>query len=75
MGARARSFHTVLHAAGGDLFVDGFVAEVITDAGPIELTDFDKTVFYHGSIRGMFTLPKTPPSIPYLVRSRIAPRS
>eukprot|EP00037_Helgoeca_nana_P000920 m.24435 g.24435 ORF g.24435 m.24435 type:complete len:953 (+) comp11239_c0_seq1:101-2959(+) len=50
--AHGRSFHTVLHAAGGDLFVDGFVAEVITDAGPIELTDFDKTVFYHGSIRG-----------------------
>eukprot|EP00038_Savillea_parva_P002293 m.112929 g.112929 ORF g.112929 m.112929 type:complete len:957 (+) comp10790_c0_seq2:247-3117(+) len=50
--AHGRTFKTVLSAAGSKLFANGFVAEVHTDNGRIELTDFDKTIFYHGSLHG-----------------------
>lgn len=48
----------ILHAAGSALFADGFVAEIHTNQGVEFLTDFDKSVFYHGSIRGEWNLPR-----------------
>jgi len=50
--AHGRSFNLRLHSAAHKLFTSEFVADVRTDDGPVFLSDFDTSVFYHGSLDG-----------------------